>query len=367
VGSLKSLLHFYANRFGDTTLAWWAARLRPGAGDDGGINAIPGIWLPDEVQPAPPAAPLPLDRAYLGIGWATFHSDLLAPERDTMVMFKCSPYGGVSHSHADQASFAIMRGGRALAIPAGERFPSHGSPFHTEYTQQTLAHNAVLIDGEGQVNRDVRRGGELRDFQSTERFGYVLGDATNCYGGRARRNHRHLLFVRPGVIVLVDDLATPAPASFQWLLHAQQEFALDEAAQRLVSRQGGATLTVDLVTDGGFAFHQTDAWPVDPKKGFPTVRAAVPKPQWHFTAATRTPAAARRILAVMTIADEHGAPDVGLARTGDRVEIRVSAAGAAGPAAVARVDLSSAAAGRAPILEADSAAPGRPAERVTGF
>lgn len=366
VGSLKSLLQFHANRFGDTTLAWWTANLKASDGDAAGVSAIPGLWLADEVKPVAPAR-VPNDRAYLDIGWATFHSDILRPERDTMVMFKCSPYGGVSHSHADQASFAILKGGHSLAIPAGERYPQHGSPFHIEYTQQTLAHNAVLIDGEGQINRDARRGGALTDFQSTDRFGYACGDATNCFGARATRNRRHLLFVRPGVLIVVDDLATPAPASFQWLLHAHQKFALEEEAQRLVSRKADATLTVELLTAGGFAFRQTDAWPVDPKKGFPTAKATPPVPQWHFTADAKAKAAARRILAVMTIADPAERPEYQLERDGDRAVIRIRTSGAAGPDAVVRVDLATPAAGRAPILEAGYARAGGPPERIAAY
>lgn len=366
VGSVKSLLHFYANRFNDSTLAWWAGRLKSPAGGEADVSAIPAIWLADEVKPVAPAS-LPNDRAFFGVGWATFHSDILQPERDTMVMFKCSPYGGVSHSHADQASFAIMKGGRSLAIPAGERYPHHGSPFHVEYTQQTLAHNAVLIDGAGQINRDSRHGGTLTDFQSTGRFGYACGDATACFGERATRNRRHLLLVRPGVVITVDDLATPAPASFQWLLHAHQEFLLDEAAQRLVSRKGDTAMTVDLLTTDGFSFRQTNAWPVDPKKGFPTVKASPPEAQWHFTADTRTKAATRRILAVMTIADETERPVCRLERTGDRVVIRISPDGGQGPEAIVRVDLATSAVGASPILEADQAAPGSPAESIRAF
>lgn len=284
-----------------------------------------------------------------------------------MVMFKCSPYGGVSHSHADQASFAIMKGGRSLAIPGGERYPHHGSPFHVEYTQQTMAHNAVLIDGEGQINRDARRGGQLSDFQSTEKFGYVCGDATNCFGPRATRDRRHLLFVRPGVVVVVDDLATPAPASFQWLLHSHQQLTLDPTAQRLVSRKSDAVMTVDLLTPDGFEFRQTDAWPVDPRKGFPMAKARPPSAQWHFTADTRTKAAARRILAVMSIADTREQPICRLERTGDTVIVRVGLAGEAGPEAVVRVDLSTRAAGTAPVLEAEYTGPGGTAQKISAF
>ena len=60
---------------------------------------------------------MPSAALFRGIGWAGLHSALDNPQRDTFFLFKSSPFGSVSHSHADQNSFAIMKGGRALAIP----------------------------------------------------------------------------------------------------------------------------------------------------------------------------------------------------------------------------------------------------------
>ena len=122
-----------------------------------------------------------------------------------------------------------------------------------------------------------------------------------------------------------------------------------------------------MLTADGFSFRQTNQWPVDPKKGFPTVKASPPEAQWHFTADTRTKAAARRILAVMSIADEKERVDCRLERVGDLVIIRISSAGASEAETVVRVDLSTRAVGQAPIIEADHAPSGAPAEKIRAF
>ncbi|MHC4807260.1 MAG: hypothetical protein ACYTBX_13505, partial [Planctomycetota bacterium] len=65
-------------------------------------------------------------------------------------------------------------------------------------------------------------------------------------------------------------------------------------------------------------FAQTDAWPVEPKKGYSMVTAPEPEKQWHFTAKTRQRARKWRIVAVMTVSDEAVKPAVGIRRPDER-------------------------------------------------
>jgi hypothetical protein len=258
------------------------------------------LILPQVVEPRAPEELAP-DAVFRGVGWAALHSDLARPEQDLFVAFKSSPFGSVSHSYADQNSFQILAGGRALARPGGTRYPQHGTPFHTRYTQQTMAQNSILVDGRGQINRSGSAGGRIVAFESTPAIGYVCGDATAAYGDRLTRFRRHVLLIRPSLVCIVDDLESPQPAQFQWLLHAPDQLRLDERKQTLVSRRGDAEMEVHLVTPDGFAFAQTDSWPLDPKTGFPTAKKREPTKLWHFTAATRQHAAARRIAAIMDV------------------------------------------------------------------
>ena len=321
-GGIRSLLQFHANLFEDSTTRWWVDLLQSSSGNPVSPSGTQALILPDTVQPVAPDA-ISNDAAFFGVGWAALHSNIMDPEDDLMVLFKSSPFGGVSHSHADQNSFAIMKGGKSLFIPAGARFPGHGSPFHTEYVQQTMAHNALLIDGQGQINRDGSRGGALVDFQQTLHMGYAAGDATNCFDENVVKNKRHILLVRPSIVVIIDELETVQPSSIQWLLHAHNRFKLDQGRQVLVSGKQSAAASVHLISPGGFRFSQTSDWPVDPKKGFPKVTLPPPEKQWHFTAESNEMASHRRIAAIMAVQDGETMPeyDIDSSDTG-KVEVR---------------------------------------------
>ena len=347
-GNIAVLLMFHALRYRDPELRWWVELLKTADGEAPPMSPLPGLILADNVEPRIPEA-LPADAAFFGVGWAVLHSDLTKPDDDLMVMFKSSPYGAVSHSHADQNSFAIMKGGRALAIPAGERYPHHGTPFHTEYTQQTIAHNAVLVNGQGQINRKASANGHLVDFQTNPCFGYVCGDAKAAYGTLLNRCRRHVLLVRPSLVVMVDDLEATEPVSFQWLMHAREELDLDEPGQTLISHRAPFAMQVHLVTPDGFDFEQTDAWPLDPKTGFPTTKKKPPAKQWHFTATTRERSTKRRIVAIIVVGKERdvwrGQVQCPLPTT---VEVRTKVADGA---AVGRINLGVDRVGAEPILE----------------
>jgi len=306
--SLRSLVQFHAERTGDPALRWWVDLLRTPSGDKPSLSPIIGLILPQTVKPKVPVNMAP-DAVFRGVGWAALHSDLAHPDEDLFVAFKSSPFGGVSHSYADQNCFSILKGGRALARPGGSRYPQHGTPFHTRYTQQTMAQNGILVDGRGQINRDARANGHIVAFESKPHIAYVCGDAQAAYGDRLTRFRRHIVLVRPSLVCIVDDLESRQAADFQWLLHAAEELRLDESSQTLVSQRGDAQMEVHLITPGGFTFSQTNEWPLAPKTGFPTAKSPEPVKLWHFTAATRKPAAVRRIAAVMNVGTKAERPD----------------------------------------------------------
>jgi hypothetical protein len=278
------------------------------------------------------------------------HSDPAMPDEDLMVLFKSSPFGAVSHSHADQNSFAILKGGKALAIPAGARYPQHGSPFHMEYVQQTEAHNALLINGKGQINYQDEANGSLTAFRSLPHLAYAAGEAQRCYGAPVTRYVRHMVLVRPSVVLVVDDLEASEPIETQWLLHAKDALDLDEKEQRLIVRRGDASMTVRLFTPGGFAFAQTDAWPVDPKKDYPMVTGEPPAKQWHFSAKSIDRSQTVRIASVMTVAQGGKEPVCEVRQTG-RGTVEIDARFGATGQATAIVDLSARPAGSKPIIE----------------
>jgi hypothetical protein len=292
---------YYAHAFGDGGLRWWSDLFEEGKQEAGldPLSNIRRMYVRDTIKSVRPA--LPPDRAFMGIGWAAFHSDITNPENDLMLLFKSSPYGSASHSHSDQNSFAIMKGGKAMAIPAGARYPQHGSPFHRQYNRLTMAHNALLINGKGQLDRDHLAFGELSDFKSLPHIGYATGDAKLAYGPPVTRYLRHAIFIRPSLIIIVDELESEEPVTIDWLLHGKEKFRLDEKNQQLTSVRGNVNMDITLLAEGEFEFSQTDEWPMDPKQDYPMVPEAPPAKQWHFTGHLRKPASQTVIAALMSI------------------------------------------------------------------
>ena len=292
------LMAHHGRRLGDPAAVWWAQQA--GGLAEGLSDPLVAMLTEDTVKPAPPSR-MPNAAVFRGIGWAALHSALDRPGEDTFFLLKSSPYGSVSHSHADQNSFCILKGGRALAIASGYYGPAYGMPHHADWTRQTKANNSVLVNGEGQVVRSVEARGRIAAFRQQQAFSYVCGDAAAAYGGKLGTFLRHVLFLRPGVFVVLDELAAPAAARFDWLLHALEKMQVDEKARTATATRGGASLTVRLDCEAGLDFHLTDQFDTLYNEGNPPEYHEQVANQWHFKGTLQRPAAATRIAAVMVV------------------------------------------------------------------
>jgi len=289
-----SLLQYHAGRFNAPYLGWYADQVSDRRGHGGELSFL----FNDSLKTEPPTD-LPGSRVFHDVGWAAFHSNLSRPDEDTFFLFKSSPYGSVSHSHADQNAFCIMKGGRALAIPSGYTGPLAGFPHHERWTCSTEANNCILVNGEGQAIRERRASGRISAFETRQRLSYVAGDASAAYMGRVSRFDRHVLFLLPGLFLLLDVLETPKPALFQWMLHAFEKMKVDVDSGRVISRRHGATLDVRLRSPMGLTFSRTDRFRTPYNAGAPTAFHEKKLNQWHLTAETEQQADAARIGAVM--------------------------------------------------------------------
>ncbi len=255
-------MDYHANRFEDGYIKWWVNEV-PGSEGSKDINTA---IFNQEVKPIPPVD-LPNSKVFRGVGWAGLHSNLSDPGNDTFMVFKSSPYGSVSHSHADQNSFAIFKGGVALAIPSGYYGPSYGMPHHAEWTRSTKANNSVLVNGQGQVIRDEKATGTIIHFEDKKAYTYLMADATEAYQGKLTSFKRHILFLRPGVFLLLDQLEAPSEANFQWMLHAFEKMKLSD--RKVISQKDGARLSTWFNSSQGLEISQTDKFDTPFNTGIP--------------------------------------------------------------------------------------------------
>jgi len=307
--AINSMLTFYALRGNDAQMRWWANLFeRKDTVSSKNLSMktlVQDLMMIDNLKPVEPSV-IVQDRAFNGVGWGALHSDIVNPDKDLFLLFKSSPFGSESHSHLDQNGFAVMKGGKALAIPAGSRYPQHGSPFHSRYTRQSLAHNTILVNGQGQVDKNSKANGRIFDFSTSGNIGYVAGEAHHTYEG-VKRYDRHIVMIKPSVIIIMDDIELDKPGAIDWLLHGVEKFKLDEKTQQLVSTRENVSMTCKFIAGKPLKFSQDDAWMLDPKEGYPMVTTPNPANQWHFKATTPDHVTTQRIVTVMTIDKEASA------------------------------------------------------------
>lgn len=138
----------------------------------------------------------------------------------------------------------------------------------------------MLVDGKGQRKHTPSGDGRIVDFELSPNWDYVVGDAADAYEGRLRRCRRHVVFLRDsGIVVLYDDLAAGEPATFQFMLHANRAFAVDQDRQRVRVDLPGAGASAQYLSDTRLKFRQWDGYDPPPEfRQFPN--------QWHLEAST---------------------------------------------------------------------------------
>ena len=132
---------------------WWTEQWNM-KGESGWLGFLYKSGLP-EAPPARPPADLPPSKVFQGIGVASLHTTLLDSRDDVHFLFKSSPFGRQSHGHNPHNSFQLNAYGEALLTTCVYR-DLHGSKFHYTWAHGTAAHNAVLVDGEGQTRIQPR-------------------------------------------------------------------------------------------------------------------------------------------------------------------------------------------------------------------
>ncbi|MGE0761296.1 MAG: DUF4962 domain-containing protein, partial [Pirellulaceae bacterium] len=263
-------------------------------------EGVLGFLYAANLPPLPAAAPptdLPTSKWFRGIGIVSLHTSLLDSPVDVHLLFKSSPFGTQSHGHNPHNTFQLNAYGESLLTTCVYR-DLHGSRFHYRWAHSTQAHNGVLVDGEGQIPHTAAPHGQIVHCELSPQLDYVVGDATDAYGGRLKRYRRHVAFVKPTkssehppLLVLCDDLAAAQPATFQFLLHGLRPFEIDEPAAGLHVAQPQAGVEIRYVSAQPLAFRQWDGFDPPPTRDFPN--------QWHVAADTREKRAEVQVLTVL--------------------------------------------------------------------
>jgi len=205
------------------------------------VERIP-IEPPDAEQPG---------MVFPRVGWASLRSGWAQP--GTMIALQCSS-AGQGHSHMDQNNVLIYRNGRTLAIDCG--YASALSGALREFARGAVGHNCILVDGKGQSHKR----GDIPYFASGPDVGYAMGDATAAYSPTLlSRAHRHLIYLKPNLLLMVDDLRAAGGARrFSWLLHPHSWVSSAEP-EAAVTLDGAALADGDSGPNGLIEVVKTEA------------------------------------------------------------------------------------------------------------
>jgi hypothetical protein len=257
----------------------------------------------DGITPRAPAD-LPQSIHYRHIGVVIFNTSLVdGNEGVTVAMHSGRYFAG--HQHPDQNSFVINAYGEKLAIDGGY-YDWYGSPHFKAYSMTTLAHNSLLVDGEGQAVCTPGADGRVAAYFDSPGYGYTVGDASDrdVYGARLEQFDRRILFIKPGFVVVHDLVASSGdPAEYDWLLHAVVPISTDADQNSFTIECERAALRGRFLSPARLGLAVKKGFPVEPVNRYSTDPVPPDKyfPEWILYATPEEPAPRAEFLAAIQI------------------------------------------------------------------
>lgn len=280
VCTLRKLAAEYKNEYAQ----WLAQEIQDsdtGMFDHRWLNLI---WY-DPTVPATPPTNLSTMRHFDNLDLVIMRSDWSGNE--TLLAFKCGPYighkaleefdydPGGGHVHPDANHFDLLAFGKWLIIDDGY------------VDKRTSQHNTVLINGYGQLGEGSKwfnskeiiaekRTSAIIRAESNSVYDYVIGDAYNIYRDNVGLNKflRHIIFLKPDTFIIVDELETVIPSTFDWLLH--YEGSLQKTGQSTFTlTNGDVNLNIEVILPHRFKYEiyeQTAIRSGKGQKNMPTLK-----------------------------------------------------------------------------------------------
>ena len=206
-------------------------------------------------------------------GFAVMHTDLES-EDDICVMIRASRFSADSHRHADQGSFALFCGGKALITPSGYFGRRYGTKHHVEWTRSTLAHNVAVIDGCCQQS-GVDAIGQILEFDREKRRCVMeLGSAYSLPCQYTRE-----ILLDDGGMTVTDRIRSEQPVTVTYPLHSLVKPVA--TAESIAVERENCLLTVTPL-EGLTLEGISDQFGVDLNEGEPARYHVTMPPQYHI-------------------------------------------------------------------------------------
>jgi len=301
---------------GSTKAAWYAKACRqyehPDLSSD---RSLRWIRLAKTAHLATPEVPLNLKmetgKAFREIGLAALHTNPGHTPENLMVAMRSSPFGSYGHFLSDQNAFNVLYGGKRAFFRTGYKVTMK-DPHRTGWYQHTKSNNSILIDGAGQPY-STEAYGWIPIFLKGKTMAYVKGDASAAYSSREtgedyglRKFYRHLVLLKPDIIVVYDELEAERPVNWSWLLHSMAEITLDTAGNSFSSRFEGFSGVGKLWSPTALSWSLTDTFEVHAEnwrgsRNHSGQLKTYDDEQWHLNATNVEKVATTRFLAILQV------------------------------------------------------------------
>ena len=189
---------------------------------------------------------------------------------ESLVVFKCGPFighkavqefaydPGGGHVHPDANHFVIFGAGEWLVRDDGYR---------AKWTGQ---HNTLLVDGKGQLGEGqmwfngseplrLKARPRITRATSAPTLDHVVGDGAEAYPRNIglRRYTRHVLFLKPDVLIVADDILLDEPRMLELRFHPEATQA-DREDGAFIMRGKQAVLRFEELTGEGVSVAAED-------------------------------------------------------------------------------------------------------------
>ncbi len=253
------LLRGLAREYRDPRAQWLARETDAADVTSSGASWLNLVWY-DPAVPATPPTELPTLRHFDDMDIVSARSDWSGGE--SLVVFKCGPFighkavpeftydPGGGHVHPDANHFVLFGAGEWLVRDDGYR---------SKWTGQ---HNTLLIDGRGQLGEGkqwfegavplaARSRPRIVKAVSSDTLDHIVGDATEAYPADLglQRFQRHLLFLKPDVLIVADDIRLKEPKKLELRFHPEQQTARRDGAAFLFEGKAAVLRLEPLTAD----------------------------------------------------------------------------------------------------------------------
>ncbi len=246
------------------------------------------------------------------VGVASLHTHPENTKQDIMLSMRSSPFGAYGHILADQNTFNILVGGKRLFYRTGYKV-AMDDPHRLGWSKHTKSQNGILINGEGQPYSAEAYANFSRFLQGQE-LAYLKGDGAHAYQSVETREdygvktfNRHVVMLKPGIVVIYDELASVADARWSWLIHSLENMRLDSLHNTFTATIENARGVGKLWSSQPFQWQISNKFDVPAVifrnyKGMRTKR--YDDNQWHLKAINTNPADQVRFLSVIQISKD---------------------------------------------------------------